>query len=151
MARKKKFEISGIFKNQEFCEAGKIILSEKLNEIISLIEVLFKDDGSENIHALRIALRRFRYVFEIFSLCYSKKLFNDVYEKVKYLQDLIGECRDLDVLAPKVELIALEVKSKIPKYFYKKIDEERLKSRQFIKLELIKFIGDKNVNSFLIK
>jgi len=31
------------------------------------------------------------------------------------------------------------------------IDEERLKSRQFIKLELIKFIGDKNVNSFLIK
>ena len=150
MAQKKKFEIEGINKNQEFCEAGKIILSEKLKDIFSLINVLFKDDSSENIHALRIALRRFRYVFEIFSLCYNKKLFNYVYEKVKYLQDLIGECRDLDVLAPKVEHIAMEVKSKIPKYFYKKIDEERIKSRQIIKLELIKFVSDKNVNSFII-
>lgn len=150
MARKKKFEITGVYKNQEFCDSGKIILSEKLKEIFLLINILFKDDSSENIHALRISLRRFRYVFEIFSLCYNKKLFNDVYQKVKYLQDLIGECRDFDVLAPRVETIAAEIKSKIPKYFYKKIDEERIKSRQIIKLELIKFVSDKNVNRFII-
>ena len=92
MAQKKKFEIEGINKNQEFCEAGKIILSEKLKDIFSLINVLFKDDSSENIHALRIALRRFRYVFEIFSLCYNKKLFNYVYEKIKFTLNIFPYC-----------------------------------------------------------
>lgn len=150
MARNKKFVIEGISEKQEFCEAGKIILSEKLKEIYSLIDVLFKDDKPENIHALRISLRRFRYVFEVFGICYDKKLFNYVYKKVKFLQDLIGECRDLDVLGPKVEHIAAETKARIPKYFYKKIHDDSVKSRQIVKLELIKFIDDKNVNSFLI-
>ena len=150
MPRKKKFVIDGVSEKQEFCEAGKIILSSKLKEILSLTDLLFKDDKSENIHALRISLRRFRYVMEIYSICYNKKLFNYVYKKVKFLQDLIGECRDLDVLSPKVEHIAAETKARIPKYFYKKIDDERTKSRQIVKLELIKFIGDKYVNSFLI-
>ena len=150
MDRKKKFVIDGVNEKQEFCEAGKIILSSKLKEILSLIDLLFKDDKDENIHALRISLRRFRYVMEIYSICYNKKVFNYVYKKVKFLQDLIGECRDLDVLGPKVEGIAESTKARIPKYFYKKIDEERIKSRQIVKLELIKFIDDKYVNSFLI-
>lgn len=151
MSRKKKFEIAGIHGKLEFCEAGRIILDVKLHEIFSLVELLFKDDKQENIHALRISLRRFRYVLETYSICYNKKVFNYVYRKVKFLQDLIGECRDLDVLGPKVEQIASDTKARIPKYFYKRIDEERIKSRQIVKLELIKFIDDKYVNSFLIK
>lgn len=50
----------------------------------------------------------------------------------------------------KVEEIALETKAKIPKYIFSKIDEKRLASRQIIKLELIKFLSDKKINSILI-
>ncbi|MBU2494805.1 MAG: CHAD domain-containing protein [Bacteroidetes bacterium] len=150
MSKKKKYVIEGISDNLAFCEAGKLILSLKLKEIFSLIDLLFKDDKPENIHALRIALRKFRYVFEIFYICYNKELFNYIYKKIKFLQDLIGSCRDLDVMILKVEEIALETKAKIPKYFFSKIDEKRLASRQIIKLELIKFLSDKKVNSILI-
>lgn len=149
MGTKNKFAVKGLHERLSFCKSGKIILSEKLKVVFSLIEVLLKDDGEENIHALRIALRRFRYVLEIFSICYDKKLFNIVNKKVKFLQDIIGECRDLDVLTPKVKHISEITKARIPKYFYKKIDEEKVKSRQIVKLELIKFIDDKYVNSFI--
>ena len=57
MADKKKFTIKGVKNDLSYCEAGKIILSSKLNEIFILIAELFEDDCSENIHKLRIGLR----------------------------------------------------------------------------------------------
>ena len=151
MTSRKKLNIKGIKKDLYFSDAGHIILSEKLKEVFRLINIFFKDDKPENLHELRIAIRRFRYVMEIFYNCYSYKLFKNVYQQAKSMQDLIGEGRDLDVLEIKIRNISKEYKTEIPKNFYAKIAAEKIGIRQIIKLELIKFMEDKNVNKFILK
>ncbi len=129
-------------------DAGYLILDNKLQDVFQKINDYFQNDSIENLHSLRISIRRFRYVMEIFNDCYPRKLFKTVYESAKALQDVIGEGRDLDVLELKVKDIENEIKARIPKYFFKKIEKEKISIKQNIKLELIKFINDKDVNKF---
>lgn len=142
----KKFRIDGLDTKLRYKSAARIILKSKLRTIHDQIDNYLKDDSTENLHAMRIAFRRLRYVMEIFSECYEPKLFNKVYNKVKKLQDLIGEGRDLDVLEMKIRNVEQEVHKKMPKYFYHKIEEEKKQIRYAIKMEMINFIVNKDVN-----
>ena len=145
-----KWKITGLETDAKYSEAAPVVLSSKLKEIFNLINVFFKDDSPENLHQLRIAVRRFRYVMEIFYNYFPKTLFKKVYRSAKFLQDLIGEGRDLDVLKMKVEDIAKDINAEIPRYFYKKIERDKIQVRQKIKIELIKFMNDKDVGKFLL-
>lgn len=147
---KDKWIFEGPDTNLNYCETAKIVLSAKLKDVFECINKYFIDDSTENLHILRIAVRRFRYVMEIFYSCYDSKLFKKVYRYSKELQDLIGEGRDLDVLEIKVSGIEKEIRVKIPKYFYKKIENDKITVNQKIKLELIKFMNNKNVNKFIL-
>lgn len=151
MAAVSKWKIPNLKKNQRFCAAGKHVLDKKLRDIFKLINKFFRDDSVEVLHDLRIAVRRFRYVLEIFYDCYEKKELKYVYDLAKKLQDLIGEGRDLDVMGEKVKGIAADINAKIPNYFFKKIETDRMEIRRKIKIELIKFMDDKYINRFIIK
>ena len=151
MGKKKKWFIKGLDSKSRYAQASRIVLDKKLRDIIKLINIYFQDDNADNLHQLRISIRRFRYVMEIFYDCTNSKLFDYIYVKAKQLQDLIGEGRDLDVLEIKVKGIEEDIKTEIPKYFYKKIDDDRIITTQQIKQELIKFLDDKKVNKFLLK
>ncbi len=144
-----KYRIDDLEKNMKFCKAGKVILSEKLKFLKKLIEKYLDDDSVRNLHKMRIAIRRFRYVLEVFAPCYKPKLFNYVYNKMKFLQDIVGEARDLDVLSEKIRNVAGENGLSVPEKFFEQIQAEKSRVTEIIKEELIKFMDDKYVNKFL--
>ncbi len=146
-----KYRSEDIERDMKFCKAARLILSEKLNSLRKLIDKYLEDDTVRNLHKMRIAIRRFRYGMEVFAPCYKPKIFNYVYNKVKHLQDLVGEGRDLDVLKEKITSVAEENEISIPERFYNQIEEEKSKVTEIIKEELIKFMNDKYVNKFLTK
>ncbi len=147
----KKHIIKKVKKSTPFCKAGKIILDRKLKNVFKKINTFLTTDSIENLHDMRISIRRFRYVMEIFYQCYNKNLFKEVYGKAKYLQDLVGEGRDLDVITHKISGIINELNLSLPESFSEKMEAEKIKVRQLIKIELVKFIENKNVNKFLLK
>lgn len=151
MSFEKKFKVPGLNINSKYKTASAFVLNEKLNQIYKEIDKFFNDDSSENLHSLRIAFRRLRYVMEIFQECINPDLFKYIYKLSKNMQDLIGEGRDLDVMEIRVRQMEKETNKKIPDYFYKRISEDGRKIRQTIKAELINFIIDREVNSLLIK
>ncbi len=144
-----KYRSTDVEKDMKFCKAGKLVLKEKLKSLFQLIEKYLEDDNVRNLHKMRIAVRRFRYGLEIFAPCYKPKFFNYVYYKVKFLQDLVGEGRDLDVLKEKIDKVAEENEIEIPGKFYEQIKNEKLKVTETIKEELLKFKDDKYGNKFL--
>ena len=148
---KKKWIIKGISKSTPFCKAGRVVLASKLRKVFKLIEKFFEDDSVEILHEMRIAFRRFRYVIEIFYLCYDDKLFRKVYSKAKFLQDLIGEGRDLDVISEKVRHLAKDSNTEIPDSFFTNIDKSKKIKREEIKVELLNFTNNKEVLKFLKK
>lgn len=150
MADIKKWNIKGLRNNLRFSDSAPIILSSKLRKVMRLIDKYFKNDSSENLHDLRIAVRRFRYSMELFYDCFNHKRLFFVYEKSKILQDLLGECRDLDVLSEEIKNIESGIESNLPPDLFLKIEEDRIKKREIIKGELLKFKSNKSVNKFLI-
>jgi CHAD domain-containing protein len=150
MSFKKKFKISKLDKKLRLEESVYIVLGDRLNQIIKQIDRYFKEDSTENLHEMRISFRKFRYVFEIFYDCLPPKLFKHVYTIAKDMQDLIGTARDLDVLEMKIKLTAEEINQQVPEYFFEKIENEKIIAKQNIKMELIKFISDKEINKLLV-
>lgn len=149
MGTNKKFKIPNLNINGKFSSSVKFVLKEKLKNIHKEIDRYFKEDSSKNLHSMRIAFRRFRYVFEIYSECFEPAFFQNVLSHVKFMQDLIGKGRDLDVLELKVKDTEKLIKKKIPKYFYSQIEKEKLETRQTIKMELINFIIGKDINKLI--
>lgn len=115
------------------------------------MKAYFKSPDIDNLHTLRIAVRRLRYSMENFELCYKKKEFNKMIEYLKYLQDLIGEGRDLDVFEEKIKHLAEENELNIPDYLYKIIEEKKDSTTHNIKLELMKLLNDKNIKDFFLQ
>ncbi len=149
MSPKTKYKINGLKKSQNICTAGVYILDQKIRAVFSCIDDFFENDSTENLHNLRISIRRFRYILEIFYDCVDEKLYNKVLNHCKKMQDLVGEGRDLDVLAPNIKNITKDYRMIIPQIFFSKIEDERVEIRRKIKLELIKFKSSKNVNKFI--
>lgn len=151
MTKVDKWNIPGLKKSLRYCEAAPIVLDKKLKDVFQLIDEFFKDDSPEVLHDMRIAVRRFRYVLEIFFECFDKKLLKKVYNYSKSLQDLVGEGRDLDVLGEKIRELGDKINVNIPQYLFDEIAKTKIEMRRKIKLELIKFKSDKSVNKFIIQ
>lgn len=150
MANTNKFKIAGLNINSKYKSAAPLVLHGKLRSIYKEIDKFFINDSPENLHSLRIAFRRFRYVMEVFYECIDPGLFKYIYHQTKRLQDLIGEGRDLDVMEIKFGLIENRIRKKIPNYVYQDIFEEKTKMRRIIKTELINFIVDKDINKIFL-
>ena len=140
-----KFNIRGLKNKRSFTGASKVILDHKIKIVFKQIIKYKKDDSAENLHTLRIAIRRFRYVMEIFYGCIKPKLFKNVYDTVTKLQDMLGEVRDYDILEGKVHQTEIETGNKIPDSFYEKINNERARIKSILMNEITNFITDKNI------
>lgn len=147
----KRFLIKGLKKNAPLQSASVIMLDEKLKNVYILVDKFFEDDSEENLHQLRIALRRFRYLLETLYLCVDDELFTSVLKKTKNILDELGEGRDQDVLAVRLKEIAKEKKAACSKEILNLLKDKQIETRQKIKIELIKYICDKNVNKFFRK
>jgi CHAD domain-containing protein len=147
----KKYLVKGLRKNTDLENASKILLDEKLKNVFIVVDKFLENDSEKNLHQLRIALRRFRYLLESLYLCLDDKLFSSVLRKTKDMLDSLGEGRDQDVLVIKLHEIAEKHKFVNSGEILKILDSNKGETRQRIKLELIKFICDENINKFFIK
>jgi CHAD domain-containing protein len=141
-------KIKGLTKAKSFEESAYIILKYRFNNIRKRTKIYFESPTVENLHDLRIAVRRLRYSMENFELCYKKKEFNKMIEYLKYLQDLIGEGRDLDVFEDKIKQLARENEIDISDFLYQIIENRKVESTHNIKLELMKLLKDKEIKNF---
>ena len=103
----------------------------------------------ENLHDVRIALRRVRYSMELFIVCYDKKIFIKFYNKVQLLQDLSGNVRDVDISLENINYLVTDNHIKIDDEIISKAKEKKILLEEKFKLELMKFTLSKALKDFL--
>jgi CHAD domain-containing protein len=148
MSKAKKWEIDGVKKRQSFCNASKIILNARLNHLINTVDNYFKDRNVENLHDIRIALRRVRYNMELFIICFDRKIFLRFYKIIENLQDLSGLVRDLDVFKENISSLITEERVKVNRSVLVKVEERRKTLENKLELELMKFLHSKSLKDF---
>ncbi len=124
MSKTKKWEIDGLKKRQSFCSASKIILKARLDHLINKIDDYFKERNVENLHDVRIALRRVRYNMELFIICFDRKIFLRFYNRIERLQDNSGLVRDLDVFKENISSLISEEQVKVSRSVLTKVEEK---------------------------
>ena len=145
MARK--WEIEGLNNHKLFCDSAKLVMIQRLEHLLSSIKDFFENETVENLHQVRIALRRARYNMELFISCFDKKKFLALYKHIEFLQDFSGKLRDLDILYQSMNSLKNE-KIRVTKTIFKKIGEGRESLNENLKLELMKFTHSKALSNF---
>ena len=148
MSKTKKWEIGGIKKRQSICNASKIILKTRLDHLINKIDDYFNERNVENLHDIRIALRRVRYNMELFIICFDRKIFLRFYKIIENLQDISGLVRDLDVFKENISSLVSEEKIKVNRAVLTKVEEKRKTLENKLELELMKFIHSNSLKDF---
>ena len=136
MTKKKKWEIDGLDENKSLLETAAIVLEQRITIFEKSLNKYFKNDSVENLHEVRIAIRRLRYNMEIFISCFSKKKYLKYYKTIVRLQDLTGSKRDFDVFLQNIEQISSSEKINANIVFIEIIKEKIEKVKKSLNLEL---------------
>ena len=78
------------------------IIAVRLDEVCSFDPAIRDPRNVDDLHAMRIAAKRLRYVLEICGFAFGHEL-RQAEKEAKWLQDVLGEVHDCDVLLPLVE------------------------------------------------
>jgi len=148
MTKKYKWEIKGLSGDKSLKASAKLVLQKRLQSVNSAIKKFFEDESVDNLHEIRISLRRLRYNMEIFISCFDKDKFNDFYIIVGQLQDLTGTKRDLDVLAENIKNISNGSNDPKANSFLKKVEAKNNALNESLKLELMKFTHSDELKNF---
>ncbi len=74
-------------------EAAELLISSQYEAVLSQGRAISPDSPSEELHDLRIACKRLRYLFEIFEAAYQRPIAKSI-KRLKSLQELLGEYQD---------------------------------------------------------
>ena len=77
-----------------------LMLHTRLEELYQFAPYISDPAKVDELHNMRIAAKRLRYTMEIFQPCFSGKDFTNLYDRVKSVQEQIGEIHDRDVRGP---------------------------------------------------
>jgi CHAD domain-containing protein len=147
MAKKIKWYIESLKYSKHLLKSANTILKFRIDSLISTVEIYFNDKTAENLHDVRIALRRVRYSMELFLVCYNKKDFMSFYNKVQILQDLSGSVRDMDITIENINSFTENTTNDDNNLVKKALEKKILLEQQF-NLELVKFINGKTFKDF---
>ena len=148
MTKKKKWEIAGLEENTSLQEAAVIVLTQRIDFFEKSLMKYFKNDSVENLHEVRIAIRRLRYNMEIFISCFGRKKYLKYYKTIVRLQDLTGNKRDLDILLQNIEQISSSEKINANIVFIEIIKEKIEKVKKSLNLELRKYWNSGELKDF---
>lgn len=151
MTKKFKWQIKELKYSKQLKKYADIILQNRVKFLIDKVNNYFEDKSAENLHQLRIALRRVRYPMEVFFVCYNRKIFIKFYNKIQKLQDLSGAARDIDIVIEKINSSSecannLELKS-----FILQLSSNKEVLQKIFDEELNKFIKSKIFKDFYTK
>lgn len=146
---KRKWEIEKLKSTKQYKKNASLIMKNRIENLLNYTQSYFKNPDVENLHDVRIALRRVRYSMELFIVCYDKKIFIKFYNKVQLLQDLSGNVRDVDIAIENLNALMNENEIKIdPEIINKAFDKKNLLEEKF-KFELMRFTLSKSLKDFL--
>ncbi len=148
MAKKRKWEIESLKKTKSLAVTANTILNDRIDTFLETVIRYFEDSSVENLHDIRISLRRIRYSMELFLICFEKKLFLKFYNKIEKLQDLSGSVRDLDVLLENVKLLLDQGKIKAVPELNEIVILKKSELEETFKFDLMKFLHSKNFKDF---
>ena len=146
---KRKWEIEKLKNSRQIKRSANLILKNRIESLLSCTDKYFKDQTVENLHDVRIALRRVRYSMELFIVCYDKKVFLKFYNKVQSLQDISGAVRDVDISSENINSLIEENQIKIDSGIMKKAFERKILLEEKFKLDLMKFTLNKSYKDFI--
>lgn len=146
---KRKWEIDKLKNTKQFKKSANLILKDRIESLLTFTKKYFNDLSVENLHDVRIALRRVRYSMELFIVCYDKKIFIKFYNKVQLLQDLSGNVRDIDISIENVNSLVNDNNIKIDNAIILKAKEKKILLEEKFRLELMKFTLSKVLKDFL--
>lgn len=78
------------------------VLAVRIDEMYAYDQAVRDPANVTDLHDMRIASKRLRYVLEIFSIAFPTDL-EPWLEQIKLLQDLLGDIHDCDVQVPMLE------------------------------------------------
>ncbi len=90
-------KIIGLNPKQSFHENARTILPQKVEEVYAWEQFIRDPERREELHNMRISMKRLRYTMEFFAINYDKH-FTDFIETIIGLQDILGDVHDNDVV-----------------------------------------------------
>lgn len=95
MAKQQK--IRGLNPNQSFRQNGRIVLPQSVEEVYSWEQYIKDPERRDELHNMRISVKRLRYTMEFFAVNYDNR-FSDFLDIIIDLQDILGDIHDSDVV-----------------------------------------------------
>lgn len=90
-------------------ENAERIVSARLDELWSFVPAVLDPANVEELHEMRIAAKRLRYVLEVTAESCFGPYAVAAEKRIKRLQDLLGEIHDCDVQYPRVDGLRREL------------------------------------------
>ena len=95
MAKPRK--IIGITPQQDYQTNARTILPQRLEEVYSWEQYIIDPERREELHNMRISVKRLRYTMEFFAVNYDSR-FSDLLDTIIDMQDILGDIHDSDVI-----------------------------------------------------
>lgn len=90
-------KIVGPNPKHSFRQNARVILPQRVEEVYSWEQYIKKPEYREELHNMRISVKRLRYTMEFFAVNYDIK-FTDFLDIIIDLQDILGDIHDNDVI-----------------------------------------------------
>lgn len=94
--------VTGLDPNRRLRSNARRILQVRIDEVYGYDGAIADPANVTELHDMRIACKRLRYLLEIFGIAFEADL-GPFLEEVKGLQDLLGEIHDCDVQVPMLQ------------------------------------------------
>jgi len=94
--------VEGLDPHKRLRPNARRILAVRIDEVWDFERVVQRPEAITELHDMRIACKRLRYLLEIFSVAFSEEL-EPYIDRVKGLQDVLGEIHDRDVQVPALQ------------------------------------------------
>lgn len=146
---KRKWEIEKLKDSKQLKKTANLILKNRINNLLDYSNKYLRKQNVENLHSVRIAIRRVRYSMELFMICYDKKVFNRFYNNIQFLQDLSGAVRDVDISIINIRSFTLEKEFPTEDEITKNAISKKTALEEQFKSELLKFTLEKKLKDFV--
>ena len=145
MSYRKKFRIARLKTRESFEDSREVVLAHYLKRVFKFADRYKEQNSADNLHNLRIALRRFRYVFELYAPLVKPGRFSEVYELAVHLQNVLGDRRDVDVMHDRLLSIYRVSDGELPNLITADLEQSKALLSTQIDKTLAEFLRNKQV------